>query len=207
MDNQQSPIATPLQEWATANDPDKKFYAAGGYWDQIIWVRDNLTWLIGSGLDFEDARGIATVIADHTSKSVRLPVYALSRPDLGLTIYLRDNFHGWKMSVVSAAPIAADFTGLFRTTGPIDPKYTGNELAAVYFEGFPPSLVFGYYEETDRCKWSAAIGGREELWATLFLLMRSIGAVKPRRWHTPESHRAELDAQTARRKARELVNG
>src|SRR6185369_7381601 len=100
-------------------------------------------------------------------KSVKLPVYQLSRPDLGLRLILRGNFHDWKLSVISNKPIAADFTGLFRTTPPTHPKYHGNELASCYFEGFPEELVFGYYEPSDKCQWSAAIGGQQALWATV----------------------------------------
>ncbi len=194
----------PLQEWATANEPSDAMYYKGGYWNQILFVRDVLVPLVGSGLHETDA--IATVISNHMSKSVQLPVYALSRPDLGLIIYLRNNFYDWKMSVVSDTPIRADFTGLFKTTGPVEPAYTGNELASVYFEGFPSSLVFGYYEESDRRRWSAAIGGDHTLWTSVFLLMRFLGVVKPQKYGTKAEHLLELAADNERWKRKQATN-
>lgn len=190
-----------LQAWATANKPDEDLIYKDGYWKQIIWVRDRLCWLMSRGLH---ERIKARVISYHTSKSVRLPVFELERPDLGLRLILRDNYYNWKLTVMSALPIVADFDGLFYTTPPVDPKYTGDPLAGCYFEGFPRELVFGYYEPSDKRHWSAEInGGDPVLWATVFLIMKSLGAVKPFAWHTKESHRRELDEDRARRKARE----
>ena len=69
-------------------------------------------------------------------------------------------------------------------------------------------LIFGYYEPSDRQRWSAQLGSREELWTTLFLVMRALRVIKPAVWHTPESHRAAMAEETrqceefsARRKA------
>jgi hypothetical protein len=164
----------------------------GGWGRQIMFVRDDLCGLVSWGRRGPRIR--AHVISTHTSKSIALPVYRLARPDLGLELYLRDNFYNWKLSVVSTQPIVADFSGLFHTTPPIDPKYTGDPLHSVYFEGFPKELVFGYYEPSDKRRWSAEIHGDQALWATLFLLMRSVGAVQPSRWNTPETHKAEMEA-------------
>lgn len=199
----------PLQDWFNAQraaTPDEMFYkeASGS---QIMFVRDQLNYLVASGLYFEEARDICGVISTHTSKSVKLPVYELYRPDLGLRLILRNNFYDWKLSVISAQPIVADFAGLFKTTPPVDEKYTGSELSACYFEGFPRELVFGYYESSDKCQWSAAIGGNFALWTTVFLLMRSLGAVKPLIWHTPESRKAQMDDESARNKRARAARG
>jgi hypothetical protein len=200
-------INEPLQDWFNAQreaTPDEMFYkeASGS---QIMFVRDDLRYLVASGLYYEEAKDICRVISHHTSKSVKLPVYQLSRPDLGLRLILRDNFYDWKLSVISETPIVADFSGLFRTTPPIAREYTGCELASCYFEGFPEELVFGYYEPSDKRRWSAAIGGRNALWTTVFLMMRALGAVKPRVWHTRESRKAQMAEESARNKrAREL---
>jgi hypothetical protein len=182
----------PLQAWANANQPGDQMRFKDGFWGQVTFVRDHLVSLVGSGLYWRDAERIATVVSTHTSKSIRLPVYRLARADLAIAIYLRNNFYDWKLSVVSETPIGASFDGLFHTTPPIGPDYTGDELASVYFEGFPREIVFGYFGASDTRKWSAAIRGDTALWATLFLLMRSVGAVKPLTWHTKESHIAAL---------------
>ena len=105
-----------------------------------------------------------------------------SRPDIGLTIVVRNNFYNWKMSVESERPILADFGGLFHVTPPVERDYTGNPLAAVYFEGFPENRIHPYYTEGDRRRWSAEIGGDEGLWTAVFLIMRSIGAMGAAVW-------------------------
>ena len=118
----------------------------------------------------------------------------MSRPFDGLTLVVRNNFYDWKLSVISKdRPIVADFSGLFYTTPPVAPEYTGNELADCYFEGFPKELVFGYYEPSDKKRFSAAIGGDHALYTTVFLLLRSLDIVRPCQWHTPESHRAAIE--------------
>ncbi len=185
-----------LQSWATANAPDEGLIYKSGFWNQVIWVRDDLSYLVSCGLKKPIE---AQVISSHRSKSVRLPVYELTRPDLGLRLILRDNYSNWKLSCITERPLVVDFSGLFRTTPPIEPDYTGDPLHSVYFEGFPKNLVFGYYEPSDKLSWSAEInGGNQVVWAAVFLIMKSLGAVKPLTWHTRESHRAELDEERAR---------
>jgi len=204
-----NPMNEPLQEWFNAQraeTPDEMYYkeASGS---QVMFVRDQLSYLVASGLVYEEARDICRVISTHTSKSVKLPVYQLSRPDLGLRLILRGNFHDWKLSVISEKPITADFAGLFHTTPPVEPDYTGNELAGVYFEGFPRELVFGYYEASDKLRWSAAIGGQFALWTTVFLIMRASGALGPKEWTTRATHQAQLDEDSRRNKAAREARG
>ena len=183
----------PLIEWALAHPVPDQMYWKGDADNQIRFVWKSLAPLVGKGFSYEEVQQLITVIATHRSKSIDLPVYRLERSDLGLQIILRDNFYNWKISVISERPITADFSGLFYTTPPIDPDYTGDPLHHVYFEGFPKDLVFGYFEESDGKKWSAEIATNEILWTTVFLIMRSLGAVQPLKWRTKESHRAELE--------------
>jgi hypothetical protein len=176
----------PLQEWFNNqrnNTPDEMLYK-GSSASQIMYVRDDLCGLISCGMDDSEKRsGIITVISTHTSKSVKLPVYSFDRSDIGLRIIARNNFYNWKISVISDEPIIADFDGLFHTTPPIDPAYTGDSLASCYFEGFPKELIFGYYEN-NKSKWSAEIWGNNELWTVLFLIMKAKGQIKPMKWST-----------------------
>lgn len=189
----------PLQKWISEQIVADEMLWKGAWGDQVQFVRDSLAHLVGRGLSYKQFKtaDVATVISTHRSKSIALPVYELARADLGLRLVLRNNFYDWKLSVISEDPVVADFEGLFRTTSPIEPAYTGNELASVYFEGFPRSLVFGYYAESDRRQWSAAIGGDSAMWTTVFIIMKALGAVKPMKWHTQESHRAQLAAERA----------
>ena len=109
-------------------------------------------------------------------------IYDFRRPDIGLRVIARDNFYNWKFSVISERTIIADFTGLFHTTPPIDPSYTGSDIS--YFEGFPNELVFGHYEPSDKMKWSAEINGDHAAWTVAFLIMRALDQIQPFKWST-----------------------
>lgn len=181
-----------LMDWvAESNVSDEMFWkeAAG---QQVLFVRDKLAPLFGSGLEYRELNQVVRVISTHQSKSIELPVYQLERPDRDIRIILRNNFYNWKMTVLSSKPIDVDFDGLFHTTPPTDPEYTGNPLNPVYFEGFPQELIFPYYSETDGARWSAEIQTDEELWASMFLIMRALGIAGPLTWNKRESHRREL---------------
>lgn len=182
-----------LQDWFSVSRPDDNLIYAKGFVRQVMFVRDS----IADGLFGTKA----VVISTHRSKSVLLPVYVIDRKDLGLTIVLRDNFYNWKLSVMSQRPALADFTGLFKVVPPFEPEYSGNPLSPVYFEGFPKCLVFGYYATSDWRVWSAEIWGDNPLWTALFLLLKSVGGIRPAQWHTKEGHRKELDERAARRAA------
>lgn len=186
-----------LQEWANSHEVDGKMLWKGAWGNQIAFVRDQVSALIGAGIRYNDPRRdeLLSVISTHRSKSITLPVYEFSRPDYGLRIILRNNFYNWKMSVICTTPIECNFDGLFHTTPPVEPTYTGDPLNPAYFEGFPEDLVFGYYY-SDQRQFSAEIGTDYELITSLFLIMRSLGAIKAYRWHTKESHKKELEEET-----------
>lgn len=182
------------------------------YLAQLHFVRDALAPMVWSDILYDDrpcepdpradCHETAWIIGEHRSKSVRLPVYSIERPDRGLRFVLRDNYYDWKLSVLSETPIDDPlFPYLFHTTPPIEPGYTGDPLRSVYFEGFPQDLVLGYQSENPRW-WSAELDDRA-LWTTILLCMKAVGAVEPKRWHTQESRRAYFDAQEAARKRRE----
>lgn len=191
-----------LQRWISEQVVGDEMLWKGAFGRQVGFIRDVLIPLAAWGLEYEDVAGVPAVISTHRSKSIVLPVVELSRPDLGLRMVVRENFYNWKLSVVSERPVEADFSGLFHTTPPVDPSYTGDPLSPVYFEGFPEDLVFGYYGTGDKRRWSAEVHGDCRLYTAVFLVMRSLGAVRPLEWHTRESHRKELDAQSAKEKAR-----
>lgn len=102
------------------------------------------------------------VISEHTSKSVRLPVYLFDREDLGLKVILRENFHGWNLTVVSKNPIPIEsFEGI-------------SDGGTCYFEGFPEEFQCGTHQENPR-EFSLAIGNDYRLYAflsRLFYLIR-----------------------------------
>lgn len=182
--------------------------------EQVHFVRDELAPIVWSDTLYydlpreppprDDCRLTAWIIGEHHSKSVRLPVYSIERPDIGVQLVLRYNYYDWKLSVISERPLDDPlFPYLFHTTPPVEPDYTGNPLSPVYFEGFPENLVFGY-QATDHRSWSAQLG-EWSLRTVVFLCMKQLSVVKPAAWHTRESHRAHLDADTAARKRYEAA--
>lgn len=192
-----------LQDWINEQTISDEMLWKGAWGRQVEFVRDRITGLFCADLHYDERKNITTVISTHRSKSIILPVYKLHRADIGLTLILRDNFYNWKMSVISEKPLEVNFDGLCHTTPPVEPDYTGDYLASCYFEGFPPEYIFGYYSQSDKKKFSAEIGGDSALWTAVFLIMRTVGTVKAFSWRTRVSHRAELDAETARREARD----
>lgn len=188
----ESPV--PLHQWIKENQPNDEMLWKNAAGRQMTFVRDNLNPLLQNKLKRAERKDIQ-VISEHRSKSIILPVYVLEREDL--KIILRYNFYNWKMSVICGKKIDANFDGLFHTTPPIEPDYTGNELASVYFEGFPEDLCFDYYESTDKKVWSAEISNDQMLWTTVYLILKALGYIESMKWRTKKSHRKELDADMA----------
>ena len=171
-----------LNDWIHANPPSEKLAWSRTARDQFNFVRDTLRSVASI-----DAPGFA--IGEHHSKSILLPVYLLHHEKA--RFYLRGNFYNWKMSVVSESPIEVDLTGLCHTTPPVEPDYTGDPLNPVYFEGFPPELIFGYYEQ-NKTTWSAEFHGDFELATAMFLVMRALGEIRPLIWGTRAAHAARI---------------
>lgn len=132
---------TPLQEWATSHEPSDKLIYNGGYWDQINFVRDYITHILArSPEDYDQIMKDLVVISEHTSKSVRLPVFQMKISD-GTIFTMRCNFYDWKISVASFQEVNADFMGLF------DPEM---KIPDCYCEGFTERLVYGSYSTNKR---------------------------------------------------------
>jgi hypothetical protein len=163
-----------LEKWIGKYDID----------DKMLWKNFALQQMRGIGKFIENfiPNSDIYVISTHTSKSIKLPVYCIEID--GLKIILRNNFFNWKISVISDKEIIEDFSGLFHMDPPIDPDYTGDPLHHVYFEGFPKDLIFGYYNNSDKNKWSAEIHDDYRLYVTIFLILKSLGYVKDFKWST-----------------------
>lgn len=198
-----------LIRWAARTYTD-----AGTVPSQVGFVRDDLTSLVGTGLDWEARDGIIDVVGEHRSKSVVLPVCRFVRKDLGLTLVLRSNYYDWKLSVLLDHPISSNvrrehmevvFATLFFMSPPVEPEYTGDVLHPVYFEGFPGQYKFRYYTENPE-RFSAAIHSNFRLWTAVYMLMYGLGVVEDRRWRTEASHRAELDIERTRYEVRRAAD-
>lgn len=178
-----------LKDWIL-NFPTNDNLWKGALGDQLDLLLNKLAMLIGVGFSYEQFDDLPQVISTHKTKSLVLPVVSYSRPDLGLRFIVRGNFRDWKLSVISDKPLDVCFDGLFHTTPPVDVSYTGNPLSYHYFEGFPGDLIFGYYSE-DQQRFSACISDETRLWAAIFLILRSVGAIGPLTWATEERFRNE----------------
>ena len=164
---------------------------------QVHFVRDTLCGMLWADVPY-DKRGNAPprdtcketcyVIGEHTSKSVPLPVYSLERPDLGVQIVLRDNYHDWNVSVMLEKPLPdlgevlegfeLDYSREEDRKRFPDGYTPGHSWGYCYFQGFPEEVQFGPYSENPR-KFSLCIGGEYSLHTFMWLLMREIRGVGP----------------------------
>jgi hypothetical protein len=141
--------------------------------EQVHFVRDTLGGLWWADVPYEarpsasprdDCKEDARVIGEHHSKSVRLPVYLLERPDLGLAMVLRDNYYDWNISVLSETPVETDLRGFvldYTRDGDRerfhDGYQPGRSWGYCFFQGFPTKYQFGPFSENPR---------RFSLWTT-----------------------------------------
>lgn len=162
---------------------------------QVHFVRDNLCGMLWADVAY-DKRGPAPprdtcketcfVVGEHTSKSVQLPVYSLERPDLGLQIVLRDNYHDWNVSVITEKPLNKDMLRGFELDYSRDEDRKrfpnghkpGQSWGYCYFQGFPEEVQFGPHSENPN-KFSLCIGSDYSVYTFIWLVMREIRGVGP----------------------------
>jgi hypothetical protein len=155
---------------------------------QVHFVRDMLAAIVWQDVPYEkrapasprECKETAFVVGEHLSKSVRLPVYSLERPDLGLRIVARDNFYDWNVSVASERDVATDLRGF-----PLDywiesererfkdGYQPGRSWGYCFFQGFPSDMQFGPYKENKR-RFSMCVGSDYELFTLVWLIMRDV---------------------------------
>jgi hypothetical protein len=162
---------------------------------QLHFVRDTLCGMLWADVPYdkreteairENCKVTAFVIGEHTSKSVQLPVYSLERPDLGLQIVLRDNYHDVNLSVISENPIDEDTLRGFELDYGRDEDRKrfpngykpGQSWGYCYFQGFPEEVQFGPYSEDPR-KFSLCIGSEYSVYTFMWLIMREVRGVGP----------------------------
>lgn len=157
--------ATPLQEWIKTKcleAPERNSPVRPFHWDardkQVVFVRDRISVML---------QGEATVIGQHRSKSLDMPVYRIANDQI--CVFLRGNFYDWKITVVSRAPILPPRGNESMFRGFNEEPFE-DSLSPVYFEGFPRHLVLPPYSETNRSQWSAAARNDHALWAICKLL-------------------------------------
>jgi hypothetical protein len=164
---------------------------------QLHFVRDNLCAMLWADVPYEkrenelvrtDCKVTCFVIGEHSSKSVNLPVYSLERPDLGLQVVLRDNYHDWNVSVITEKPLSdgynvlkgfqLDFSDSDKKRFESEPWRPGRSWGYCYFQGFPEELQFGPYSQDCR-RFSLCIGSEYSVYTFMWLLLRDLRGVGP----------------------------
>lgn len=162
-----------IHEWALNNEPSDTMIYRDGYWAQIRFIRDRLPELFHDiiynnkyAVNYTEASKRIVVINTHTSKSIKLPVVLIDLEDtLGFQLIMRNNFHDWKISVLSSAfSIQADFGGLFEQDEKINP---------IYCEGFEEKFVFDSYQNNKKF-FTVEIRNDYQVYTFIFLVINSL---------------------------------
>lgn len=155
-----------LQEWTRdeRNHPSEDLIYGKSLWAQINDVERVAMVMFDS---FKDVVENIRVSGSHTSKSITMPVYHIDLSAHGIHVWMRDNFHDWKVSVSSERPIEnVDFLDIF------DPK---DQHPSCYCEGM--SNVFDSYHN-DKRKFTVSISDSFDL-AVFFRVIRRFVKTKP----------------------------
>lgn len=149
-----------IQLWANENEPSKEMSYFDGYWDQIMFVRDQIRFLLGvDGHGQTDDK--VRVVGTHVSKSIKLPVFELDLQEkYGLKIFMRDNFHDWKVSIKSDRDIDCDFMNLFEEI---------EAISYLYCEGMTKDQIFGMHKENKK-EFTIEIYNNYQLYTFMWIL-------------------------------------
>lgn len=133
---------TPLTTLSHASPPEPRL-------TQVHFIRDRLAARVWRGTRYDDVpnhppprndcKAISWVVGEHTSKSVRLPVFEIVGPPTlaaDLRIILRYNFHDWNVSVISSRPLT------------LNPRDLSTDY--LFFQGFPDECQFSSIVENPR---------------------------------------------------------
>lgn len=102
-----------LQTWINNNLPEENMLWKNAWLDQVIFVRDQVAGLLATS--YAQYKDMVDVVATHTSKSIKCPVYFAHVQTLehGVDIWMRYNFFNWNISVQSDKPITCNFVDCF----------------------------------------------------------------------------------------------
>lgn len=159
-DWQQKTSWGPIQAWYNRNvenTPDEMIYKRAMS-DQFVFFRDAMT----TGVLYDKVVTIEAV-SEHTSKSVKLPVYKATLKD-GTIIIARCNFHDWKVSVWAKKPLEFPIN-LLNDEGK-------TEWTFHYCEGFEGEWILDSYENNKQ-EFTLELHsdvGEHYMWTFLFLL-------------------------------------
>lgn len=151
--------------WIRVNEPRETLIYREAQGEQVRFVRDVISnRLVFADLSW-DEHDEPMVISHHYSKSVKLPVFQITREDLGIEFVLRCNIYDWKISVKSEKPLDFDFMGLF------DPKEVVSRFCC---EGFPEDKIYGSYEQ-NKSQFTIELGSEYNVYTFFFLIRNYLG--------------------------------
>lgn len=159
-----------LQKWFNENHPDDNLIYKSGLWPQVKLIRDIIPSILARSYEeFVGIRSRTMVVSEHTSKSVKLPVFELNWNRF--VIRMRNNFYDWKVSV--RAPTGVEVTSNFMKL--FDPT---QKINSIYCEGFKDEWVFGPYSENTH-KFSFSVPNDYYLYTFFWILKYDVfGGVK-----------------------------
>lgn len=150
-----------LLAWMRVFEPKNSMYYKKGYWDQTVFIRDEINRLLH--LEYEEWKANPVkVIAIHRSKLITLPVYYIYLKDYDTQIIMRNNFYDWKVSINSKYRITGIEEFFREEKEPINP---------IYCEGFDETQVFGMYKENNK-RFTIELPGNEYNFYTFFYMLK-----------------------------------
>jgi len=145
--------------WIRVNNPKDEMIYKQAFSDQVCFVRDTVNQLFYDSYEELEVNPVL-VINTHTSKSIKLPVYKINLKKYNLSIIIRNNFHDWKVSIMSEKEINADFMNLFNEDKTINP---------IYCEGFKEDQVFKSFKDNKK-QFTVEIYDKNRLFTFMYLL-------------------------------------
>ena len=145
-----------LLEYMRTHDIEDKMVYKKAAIQQMCFVRDALCQYLLQVPVF--------VVSTHCSKSIQLPVYYFEMRN-GIRAIMRENFHGWVVSLNSSFPITLeDFC-----EG--DGNKQSEDIHPCYAEGFKKSWVYPYVKE-EALRTTFRVNSKYQLYTLFYLLSK-----------------------------------
>lgn len=158
-----SNLPVDLLTWMRVFEPKNGMHYKKGYWDQTVFIRDEINALLYPDYDICHANPVM-VIATHISKSIIVPIYYMNIAEYGTEIIMKYNFMNWIISINSKH----DITG-------IDNFFTEDEpVRKVCCENMRDEHIYGMYKDNNKQFTIDFKGSKYELWTMFYLMMTNL---------------------------------
>lgn len=140
-----------LLQWMRKQEIEDKMIWKDAAIHQEVFVRDELCHYLLHVPVF--------VVSTHTSKSIKLPVYRFRMLN-GIIVTMRENFHGWVVSIKSPFTVTLSEDLVHGDAG------GKGDVTAPYCEGFKEDWVYPYGDKDVRLS-TFRVSGDYKLWALM----------------------------------------